>query len=320
MFSTRNGAKAIGKKNHKLQLQSKSAAYPYQLVHLHQYRDYQFLIAHKLELNTNPFGTEITNSQPIQPTNSMNMSASTQKMPRPMARDTPRFDGNNSENISITDDAKKKKQLVHYADVDTEEEWKSLDKYSAGTFAKFKGAIIKNYPEAQDTESGTINRLTCITCSFKNLGLDEWKEYLKFKRKLLTEARKLEKPPLIITNQELVTKFLEALSPMFRENVSERLSIKCGLKSSLTPAAAALVAASETTATATAPTPAKAIVRWEDLHTLAEVVAKVDNLYIKTGYRVLSNKPSNDKLAGRIRGQETIQGQALTRLKPSLSS
>ncbi|KAK0216721.1 hypothetical protein EDD85DRAFT_798157 [Armillaria nabsnona] len=229
------------------------------------------------------------------------MSASTQKMPRLTARDTPRFDGNKSENISITDDAEKKKHLVRYTDADTEEEWKSLDEYGAGTFARFKEAIIKNYPhwikanqnysketlyifiifmmpEAQDTESGTVNRLTHITRSFKNLGLDKREEYLKFKRKFLTEPRKLQKPPLIITNQELVTKFLEALSPTFRENVSARLSIKHGLKSSLTPAAAAPVAASATAATATAPTPAKAVVRWEDLHTLAEVVAEADDI------------------------------------------
>ncbi|PBK98146.1 hypothetical protein ARMGADRAFT_920235 [Armillaria gallica] len=142
------------------------------------------------------------------------MCASTQKMPRPTARDAPRFDSDKSENIrrfllqmedlfsdcSITDDAEKKKQLVWYTDADTEEEWKSLDEYDAGIFAKFKEAIIKNYPEAQDAESGTVNRLTHIMCLFKNFGLDEREEYLKFKRKFLTEARKLEKPPLIITN------------------------------------------------------------------------------------------------------------------------
>ncbi|KAK0446598.1 uncharacterized protein EV420DRAFT_1648031 [Desarmillaria tabescens] len=105
------------------------------------------------------------------------MSTSNQKMPRPMARDAPRFDGDKSENIrhflsqmedlfsdcSITDDAERKKQLVRYADADTEEEWKLLDEYDNGTFAKFKEAIVKNYPEAQDVESGTVNRLTCIT-------------------------------------------------------------------------------------------------------------------------------------------------------------
>ncbi len=84
----------------------------------------------------NTFGTDNTNSQPIQPTSSTNMSASTQKMLRPMARDAPRFNGDKSENIrrfllqmedlfsdcSITDDAEKKKQLVRYADADTKEE------------------------------------------------------------------------------------------------------------------------------------------------------------------------------------------------------
>ncbi|KAG7444112.1 uncharacterized protein BT62DRAFT_901019 [Guyanagaster necrorhizus] len=76
----------------------------------------------------------------------MNLSTSTQKMPRPTARDTPRFDGDKSETIrhfllqmedlfsdySITNNAEKKKQLVHYADADTKKEWKSLDEYGTG--------------------------------------------------------------------------------------------------------------------------------------------------------------------------------------------
>ncbi|PBK84796.1 hypothetical protein ARMGADRAFT_942837 [Armillaria gallica] len=160
------------------------------------------------------------------------MSASTQKMPRPTSRDMPKFDSDEPENLhrflgqmedlfsdySITDDNKKKKKLVRYTDVCTEE-WQALEEYDGGTFAEFKDAILKNYPEAADAETGTWERLTCISRKFSNFGADEHESYLKFKHRFLTEAKKLQKPPVLVTNCELVEKFTESLSPAFRENI-----------------------------------------------------------------------------------------------------
>ncbi|PBK68363.1 hypothetical protein ARMSODRAFT_887774 [Armillaria solidipes] len=157
------------------------------------------------------------------------MSASTQKMPKPTSRDAPKFNSDKSENLhcflrqmedlfsdySITDDDKKKKKLVRYTDACTEEEWQALKEYDSGTFTEFKEAILKNYPEAADTETGTWERLTYIACKFSNLGADEHKLYLKFKCRFLTEAKKLQKPPALVTNHELVEKFTELLSPAF---------------------------------------------------------------------------------------------------------
>ncbi|PBK68128.1 hypothetical protein ARMSODRAFT_888275 [Armillaria solidipes] len=150
------------------------------------------------------------------------MSASTQKMPRPMSRDVPKFDSNEPENLcrflgqmedlfsdySITDNDEKKK-LVRYTDARTEEEWQALEEYDNGTFTEFKEAVLKNYPEAADAETGTWERLTCISCKFSNLGADECESYLKFKRRFLTEAKKLQKPPALVTNRELVEKFTD---------------------------------------------------------------------------------------------------------------
>ncbi|PBK83811.1 hypothetical protein ARMGADRAFT_944507 [Armillaria gallica] len=97
------------------------------------------------------------------------MSASTQKMPRPISRDTPKFDSSEPENLhyflgqmedlfsdySITDDDEKKKKLVRYTGAHTEEEWQVLEKYDGGTFTEFKDVILKNYPEVADAETGT---------------------------------------------------------------------------------------------------------------------------------------------------------------------
>ncbi|PBK58913.1 hypothetical protein ARMSODRAFT_899945 [Armillaria solidipes] len=162
------------------------------------------------------------------------MSASTQKMPRPMSRDAPKFNSDEPENLrrflgqmedlfsdySITDDDEKKKKLVRYTDARTEEEWQALEEYDNGTFAEFKEAVLKNYPEAADAETGTWERLMHISCKFSNLGADERESYLKFKRRFLTKAKKLQKPPALVTNRELVEKFTKSLLPAFHANIA----------------------------------------------------------------------------------------------------
>ncbi|SJL08034.1 uncharacterized protein ARMOST_11393 [Armillaria ostoyae] len=241
------------------------------------------------------------------------MSASTQKMPRPTSRDAPKFDSDEPENLrrflgqmedlfsdySITDDDEKKKKLVRYTDARTEEEWQALDEYDSGTFAEFKEAVLKNYPEAADAETGTWERLTRIARKFSNLGADERESYLKFKRRFLTEAKKLQKPPALVTNRELVEKFTESLSPAFRENIAARLSIKRGIKSATSAPAAAPAAAAAAAAAggggggaAAAPVVAKPVKRREDMHTLDEVVAEADDIALNSSTSYLLSATS----------------------------
>ncbi|SJL17308.1 uncharacterized protein ARMOST_20857 [Armillaria ostoyae] len=232
------------------------------------------------------------------------MSTSTQKMPRPTSRDAPKFDSDEPENLrrflgqmedlfsdySITDDDEKKKKLVRYTDARTEEEWQALEEYDNGTFTEFKEAVLKNYPEAADAETGTWERLTRISCKFSNLGADERESYLKFKRRFLTEAKKLQKPPALVTNRELVEKFTELLSPAFRANIASRLSIKRGIKSAASaPAAAAAAAAG---GAAAAPVVAKPVKRREDMHTLDEVVAEADDIALNSSTSYLLSATS----------------------------
>ncbi|SJL18622.1 uncharacterized protein ARMOST_22219 [Armillaria ostoyae] len=200
------------------------------------------------------------------------MSASTQKMPRPTSRDAPKFDSDEPENLrrflgqmedlfsdySITDDDEKKKKLVRYTDARTEEEWQALEEYDNGTFAEFKEAVLKNYPEAADAETGTWERLTRISRKFSNLGADERES----------------------------GKFTESLSPAFRANIASRLSIKRGIKSVTAAAAAGGGGA------AAAPVVAKPVKRREDMHTLDEVVAEADDIALNSSTSYLLSATS----------------------------
>ncbi|KAK0229592.1 hypothetical protein EDD85DRAFT_794077 [Armillaria nabsnona] len=224
------------------------------------------------------------------------MSASTQKMPRPTSRDAPKFDSEEPENLrcflgqmedlfsdySITDDDEKKKKLVRYTDVHTEEEWQAMEEYDGGTFAEFKDAILKNYPEAADAETGTWERLTHILRKFSNLGADKCESYLKFKCRFLTEAKKLQNPPALVTNCELVEKFTESLSPTFRENIASQLSIKHGIKNATSAPATVPAAAAAGAGAAAAPVVMKPIKRCEDMHTLDEVVSEADDIALNS--------------------------------------
>ncbi len=130
---------------------------------------------------------------------------------------------------SITDDNEKKKKLVKYMNACTKE-WQALEEYDGGTFAEFKNIILKNYSEVADIETGTWERLTCISFKFLNLGADKCELYLKFKLRFLTEAKNLQMPPALVINCELVEKFTESLLPASRENIMSQLSIKHGIK------------------------------------------------------------------------------------------
>ncbi|SJL11881.1 uncharacterized protein ARMOST_15293 [Armillaria ostoyae] len=191
-------------------------------------------------------------------------------------------------NYSITDDDEKKKKLVRYTDAHTEEEWQALEEYDNGTFAEFKEAVLKNYPEVADAETGTWERLTHILHKFSNLGADEHELYLKFKCRFLTEAKKLQKPPALVMNRELMEKFTESLSPTFRANIASRLSIKCGVKS-VTSAPAATAPAAAAAGAVAVPVVAKPVKRREDMHTLDEVVAEADDIALNssTSYLLL---------------------------------
>ncbi|SJL14301.1 uncharacterized protein ARMOST_17757 [Armillaria ostoyae] len=205
------------------------------------------------------------------------MSASTQKMPRPMSRDAPKFNNDEPENLrrflgqmedlfsdySITDNNEKKRKLVRYADAHTKEEWQALEEYDNGTFTEFKEAILKNYPEAADAETGTWERLMCI----------------------------------------LLEKFTESLSPTFCANIVSQLSIKHGIKSATSAPADAPAAAGA------APVIAKPVKRWEDMHTLDEVVAEADDITLNSSTSYLLSATSRSISSTRATSGSGIKAE-----------
>jgi hypothetical protein len=87
-------------------------------------------------------------------------------MPMCGERTAPIFDGNRARDLprsftdietlfrqaNFTDDNEKKKQVVYYADFDTEQLWKYIPEFDnpTSTYADFKDAIMDYYPEAAE--------------------------------------------------------------------------------------------------------------------------------------------------------------------------
>jgi len=124
------------------------------------------------------------------------------------------------------DKAGKKKGLCKYVPSVTEQEWMAFDTYDDEfMYEKFKEEVINSYPEAAMLEKGSLVRLEQICRENQRIGPKDLKTLLSFKRAFTMEAKKLQKPPIVIKNHALVAKFANCLTDAFRENVFARLDM-----------------------------------------------------------------------------------------------
>ena len=166
------------------------------------------------------------------------MARSEKDMPMAQARDAPSFDGSKGEtflprfietvtelldNNNVTDVQRRKKWLGRYADPDTEEEWKGLATYEAGSsYEDHVKAIKGSYWKTRDMNEGSITKLNNLVRENRGLTLDKQQEIFDFIRKFRATITPLDKLK-IMTNRELVLKFFEVLAPSFRNALEVRL-------------------------------------------------------------------------------------------------
>lgn len=159
-------------------------------------------------------------------------------LPSPESRDAPKFRRDKPENllrflsryeklldqVGIRDDYTKKEEIMQYADAQTESEWRALPAYENGSYANFRKELVASYPEAVDIAGGSVTKLDVVCSNYNGIGSKDQTLLLKFKREFMAEAKKLRGiVPVIISNRELVNKFLNCLHASFREAVFTRL-------------------------------------------------------------------------------------------------
>src|SRR6202522_50009 len=112
--------------------------------------------------------------------------AQTFYMPMRSERTSPIFDGNRARDLpkaftelerlvrraNITDNNEKKKQVVYYTDIDTEQIWQYIPEFDepTSTYADFKNAIMEFYPEAAEFLY-TITDIDSLTDERQRLGM-----------------------------------------------------------------------------------------------------------------------------------------------------
>ena len=171
-----------------------------------------------------------TNEQPEVPKIKITMSETrigNKNMIAPGTRDAPRFSAKKPEELrrflrqmedlwadaGIQDAEKKKESLGKYADYESEEEWAAFTSYGSGyTWDKFKTELFENYPEAAEAHRGTPQRLRQICEETREIHLGDLQSLVAFRRRFMTEAKKLLKPPAVMSNRELVELFIGRLA------------------------------------------------------------------------------------------------------------
>lgn len=185
-----------------------------------------------------------------------NMSSNTPKsktMPRPLTRDAPSFDKEKPAELirfldmvkalfkecGIVDDQEKKNHVRGYADGNSYMEWEAFDTYKAPrTYEEFEEEIIANYPAASSARDGSLLSLDRICNEHQGIRVDALGSLLAFVRAFTVEIKRLQEPPALLTNLQLVDKFLRTLAKPFASQVYDKLSRVAAAKVQPTTAAA----------------------------------------------------------------------------------
>jgi hypothetical protein len=160
------------------------------------------------------------------------------KMVQPGSKDAPRFKSTKPEELrrfirlmedlwkdaGITNDEIKKSTIGKYADQDSEEEWSAFESYKEKySWDEFKEELIENYPEAAAAERGTLARIRQLCAETSRIRLGDMPTLYSFRRAFLAESKKLQKPPAVMGNRELVELFIGCLSEALASAVLQHL-------------------------------------------------------------------------------------------------
>lgn len=226
------------------------------------------------------------------------MSDKAKTMPRPLTRDAPKFEKEKAGDLlrfldivkklfkecNITDKQEKKEWLRQYSDSQTYREWEVLRSYSDKySYDQFEEEIIQNYPEATNEKAGSLHNLNKVCKQFRGIRTEDLPELLAFIRAYKLEALKLQEPPALLTNLQLVEKFLECLTMQFASTIYDKLNRVAAGKAQPTVVAGVAGAAG---AAGEADVPLKR--RYEDLFDLEDVMEaaiEVSRSYSASGFQ-----------------------------------
>ncbi|KAJ7933388.1 hypothetical protein B0H13DRAFT_2306784 [Mycena leptocephala] len=120
----------------------------------------------------------------------------------------------------ITDEEEMKRLITSYLPAKKREIWWALQEYAAGTsYADFKKAVLKAYPEVKEDLDGTLEELVRLCAENRMIKRSEEGRLKRFGMRYRTLVTKLSKAPAIILNKEACRRYLDALERGFAETL-----------------------------------------------------------------------------------------------------
>jgi hypothetical protein len=227
-------------------------------------------------------------------------------MPLAGARGAPCFDGKKVRElprfmrrveelfiaVGLTDDQEKKESILKYLDIDIEDQWTVLTKYSTGTWNEWKAEILKQYPELGTVKEGSLSQVDDIVQTFKGLNFGTGNLVPEFVREFRTEVHKLMGNQALLSNHEAVKLFMKAFTVDAAKRLSDRLKMGY-LAANMLPNA-----------------PARAQRRSEDRFDLEEVFdAALEMAHDGTSSLYDSTKDDDDRDKGSFRDGKSAKGK-----------
>lgn len=155
------------------------------------------------------------------------------KMPNGWDRNSPSFDGKTANSLKrflkqcnsiisqggLTRAADKKERVLEYVDSDVQEQWESLDTYAAGTYEAWIKEIEALFPELEDWEKGSLDKLNRLCKQNRGITTSDLGQLRRFSKTFMVEAAKLLADPAAISNGKLVSMFEDCLDKSFADMV-----------------------------------------------------------------------------------------------------
>lgn len=125
---------------------------------------------------------------------------------------------------AITTVAAKKELVLRYVSMTIQEEWKSLDKFGAGTFEEWTEEIESLYPEIKSFRNGSLARLQEICGRHAGIKKSDQGLIKRLNLQFGLEATKLRRAPSLVTNIVLVEKYLTCFDTAFASEIESMIS------------------------------------------------------------------------------------------------
>ncbi|KAJ7025501.1 hypothetical protein C8F04DRAFT_1269121 [Mycena alexandri] len=174
------------------------------------------------------------------------------KVPRPWESNVPKFTTEDKEDLQdfieqvddiialaqINDDDEKKRLLTSYLPAKKRETWRGLPEYAGAgvSYAEFKKAVLKVYPEVREDLNGTLEELERLCEENRGIRRTEEGKLTRFGMRFRTLVKKLTQAPAIILNKEACRRYLDVLERGFAESLRMAINTRNLIKADLQPA------------------------------------------------------------------------------------